>query len=61
MTKYDELYKISEVTKMLRISRSTLYRWMDQGLISYIELPNGQRRITKSEVDKIFNQEKNVV
>jgi DNA-binding transcriptional MerR regulator len=52
----DELYRTGEVEKVFKISRSTLLRYEDQGLITPVYLPSGQRRWPVEEIEKLFSQ-----
>lgn len=45
----DELYTIEEMTKWLKISKQTLYRWMDAGIVPFISI-GGTRRFVGSQV-----------
>ncbi len=38
---------------LLDISTSTLYRWMADGYVAFIELPSGVRRIPLPEISRI--------
>jgi excisionase family DNA binding protein len=40
-----------EVAEILRISRSTIYRWIRAGTIPLIRLPSGDVRIDEDELD----------
>jgi excisionase family DNA binding protein len=51
----DKLYTTAEVCKILRVSRSSLYRWIKKGWISVIVLPNGQIRVPSTEVEKLLH------
>lgn len=46
----EEMYTEQEVCQAIRIGRSTMARWREQGLITYIKLPNGQIRYLASHV-----------
>ncbi|WP_164712338.1 helix-turn-helix domain-containing protein [Trueperella bialowiezensis] len=50
----EKLYTTRQVSEMLNVSRQTVTRWCAEGYITYIELPTGQFRIPKSEVDRIL-------
>lgn len=38
-------YKPSDVAALLDVDRSTVYRWIDQGVLRAITLPTGTKRI----------------
>ena len=47
-----KVYNITEATKILKVSRETMYNWLRSGKIKYTTLPNGQKRIPESELKK---------
>lgn len=47
----DDLLKIAEVSALLRVSYSTLYRWEKDGRIEVERTPTGQRRYRRSQID----------
>ena len=49
----DEMYTDQEVSHALKIGRSTLARWREQGLISFVKLPNGQVRYLQEHYDAL--------
>ena len=44
---------IADASVYLGLSKSTIYRWLDSGEISFFRLPNGWRRIPREEVYRI--------
>ena len=38
-------YTITEFSKIAKISRETAYKWINEGKLKTIEIPNGQKRI----------------
>jgi len=52
--KMEKLLKISEVAKILNVSRHTILNWIREGKIRAIRLPSGRYRIPESEVRKIL-------
>ncbi len=52
----EKLLRISDVAKMLNVSRVTIYEWIRTGKIKFITLPNDKKRISQSEVDKILGR-----
>ena len=50
----EKLLKISEVAKILNVSRHTILNWIREGKIRAIRLPSGRYRIPESEVRKIL-------
>lgn len=57
MSYMKEYYRLSEVAKMLNVSYVTMWRWCNDGKVSTVELPSGQRRILGSEVERITSTE----
>ncbi len=53
----DKLYTEREVMDMLRISRATLYRHIDNGLIKPLKL-GGKVLFTESELDRLLKKMK---
>lgn len=47
----DRLYSSSEVAKILGVSRRTLYRYLESGSLSSMQLPSGRHRFTKEQVE----------
>ena len=47
------LFKIGEATKELGVSRPTLWRMVQEGLIKTVELRKGMKRIPESELRRI--------
>ena len=48
-----DFYRISEAAKILRVSRTTIYMWLDNKQIKGIQLPNKEWRIPVSEIERI--------
>ncbi|MHA1595538.1 MAG: MerR family transcriptional regulator [Candidatus Baldrarchaeia archaeon] len=46
--------KISEVARILNVSRHTVLNWIRKGKIRAIRLPSGRYRIPESEVRRIL-------
>lgn len=47
--------RIAEAAEVLRIGRATLYRWIDQGIITSIKI-GGVRYITSDEIVRLLEQ-----
>jgi excisionase family DNA binding protein len=54
----DELYTVNELSEKLKYSRSTIYRWIEEGIIPYQRLRR-QIRFTENDVLSIINQKAN--
>ena len=50
----DKLYTISEVAKLLKVSRVSIYTWIEEGKLNVLTLPNDTKRITETEVKRIL-------
>jgi len=46
--------KVSEVAKILNVSRHTVLNWIRKGKMKAIRLPGGRYRIPESEVRRIL-------
>lgn len=49
-----ELYKASEVAKLLRLNTKTLYGWIKRGRAHAIRTPSGGIRIRREEVQRLL-------
>ena len=47
-------YKVSEVAKILSMSRITIWLWIKEGKIKAIRTPGGTYLIPESEVNRIL-------
>ena len=48
----DQLLSIDEVAKLLSVSKMTLYRWDQNGILKKVEI-GGKRRYRKSDIDRL--------
>ncbi len=48
----DEILTVEEMAKYLKVSRSTVWRWCNQGKVSAFKIGRGWR-VHRSEVEKI--------
>lgn len=48
-------YKITEVAKLLDVTRVTVWRWCKDGKLPHVVLPSGQIRIPHGAVDEFMN------
>jgi excisionase family DNA binding protein len=51
-----DLLSTVEVAQMLRISRSTVTRYVRLGLVKSMRLPSGVIRIPRSEVERLMRE-----
>jgi excisionase family DNA binding protein len=52
-----ELLTPTEAAKMLRVSHSTITRYIRLGLLDAVKLPSGQYRIRREDVEKLLRRE----
>jgi excisionase family DNA binding protein len=51
----DDLLTTGEVAEMARVSRQTVWRWAEDGVLkTAVELPSGQRRFRRSDVEALL-------
>jgi excisionase family DNA binding protein len=55
----DELYTVNELSEKLKYSRSTIYRWVEEGSVPHHRMGR-QIRFTENDVAGIVNQKDNV-
>ena len=48
----DKLLTIDEVAKLLSVSKMTLYRWDQNGILKKVEI-GGKRRYRKSDIERL--------
>lgn len=49
----EELVPIGDVAKAMNVSVATVRNWERAGKITAIRTPGGQRRFTRSEIDRV--------
>ena len=54
--KMDEILTVQEVADYLKVSRSTVWRWCNEGRMSAFKIGHGWR-VHRSEVEKIVGKE----
>lgn len=56
-------YRTSEVSRMVGICRTTLYRWVQKGILGQIEYRDkrGWRLFTKDDVDRLSAEAEEVI
>lgn len=50
----DPILSLHEVARQIGKSPQTIGRWLKDGLLAYIRMPNGLRGVRKSEVNKFL-------
>ena len=51
-----DLLRSQEAQRMLRVSYSTLRRWESSGRLHPVRTPGGQRRYSKAEITKVWEE-----
>ena len=51
----EKVYSPKDASKLLGIHIRTLQRWDKEGVLNAIRTPNGRRKITQSEIDRLLN------
>ena len=45
------IYRTGKAASLLGVHVRTIRRWLDAGLLGYVQLPSGERRIPHSELE----------
>lgn len=53
--KMEELYTVDEMMALLKVSRDTLYRYMSDGIVPFVQV-EGKRRFFGSQVNKALKE-----
>lgn len=51
-----ECYTVEDVSKIVKVSKATCYRWCEEDLIPNIKFTGGTVRIPKKEFDKFWEK-----
>ena len=51
-----ELLRVGEFAAILRVNPRTVRRWLSSGLVKFVRLPSGERRIPGLELEAILGQ-----
>ena len=49
----EEMYTVHEVMEILKVSESTVRRWLSQGKMDFVKIM-GNTRITKGELERLI-------
>jgi len=52
----EETFTDKEFCAKFKIDRATSFRWRDDGIISYLKLPNGQIRYRQRDIDALWER-----
>ena len=55
-----ELVTVAEASRLLGVHRQTVGNWLNHGVLPFVRLPSGQRRIRRVDVDEILTPRINV-
>jgi len=55
----EQFYKVTTVADKLDVSRDTIYRWIDDGVIPCNHLPNGKKMIPRSGLQETMRKKEN--
>ena len=47
-------HSINDLTNILRVSRKTIYNYMDDGRLGYVQLGNNKRVVTQEQLDRFL-------
>ena len=50
----EDFFTVTEFSKLLKVSRQSVFNWIKEKKIKYAELPSGHYRIPKAEYEKIM-------
>ena len=56
MTTMSELIRPAEAARQLGVSRDSIRRYIDSGLLTGVKTPGGQRRIDQASVDSVIQR-----
>ena len=51
-----DAYRVGEFAALLNVHPRTVRRWITRGLVTYVRLPGGERRIPRDEFTAIFRR-----
>lgn len=52
-----ELLTVADVAKLLNVSKITVYRWLQNGELEYLQIKHkGVKRVPKESLIKFFNE-----
>lgn len=52
----ENYYTINEVAEKLKVTRKTVYSWMNSGSLKYV-IAGGRRRVSSSDFEKFLHRE----
>lgn len=52
----EQLYAIKDLVQLLRVNKTTIYRWEKEGKLKFVRI-NGKPRVTESELKRLMKGE----
>lgn len=50
------LLRVQETAKLLKVSKWTIYRWIEEGRLSAVKLGPGSLRVVRTSVDELLGK-----
>ena len=50
------LLRVQETAKLLKVSKWTIYRWIEEGRLSAVKLGPGSLRVVRTSVDELLRK-----
>lgn len=50
------LLRVQETAKLLKVSKWTIYRWIEEGRLSAVKLGPGSLRVVRASVDELLGK-----
>lgn len=50
------LLRVQETAKLLKVSKWTIYRWVEEGLLTAVKLGPGSLRVVRTSVDELLRK-----
>jgi excisionase family DNA binding protein len=51
------VYSVGEVARMIGRDRTTIWRWMERGVLRAVPIPGGKRMVDATSLDKLLKGE----
>ncbi|GAT86063.1 hypothetical protein CVCC1112_723 [Paenarthrobacter nicotinovorans] len=52
----DKLFSVTEAADYFQVAVSTMYRWLDKGILEAVQTPLRKTRIRKSDLDDLRDE-----
>jgi excisionase family DNA binding protein len=50
------LLRVQETARLLKVSKWTIYRWIEEGLLTAVKLGPGSLRVVRTSVDELIGK-----